>query len=265
MATIEVHNLEKTYKDGTKALDGLSFEVGKGESVVILGHNGSGKSTLFRCLTGFEKPSAGSIAINGYSLAQSKGQQGKVRQMRKKVGMVFQHFNLVNNLSVFQNVLFGALGEVRPFFKTFSPFASRELRLKAMESLDRVGLSHLAGRRADQISGGQKQRVAIARMLMQDPEIVLADEPIASLDPKAGKEVMALLGEIVKEQNLTLLCVLHQVDIGLEYGDRIIGLKEGQKVLDRSVDTLSSKGLESLYETDTTPKEVIDYGKYKAL
>ena len=265
MSAIEVKNLQKTYEDGTKALQAVDFTVQKGEAVVILGHNGSGKSTLFRCLTGFENPTGGSIKIGGYPLSPGSGHKKEMRIPRKRVGMVFQHFNLVNNLTVFQNVLFGALGEGRPFFKTFSPFASQLLREKAMESLDRVGLSHLAGRRADQISGGQKQRVAIARMLMQDPEIVLADEPIASLDPKAGKEVMALLGEIVKEQKLTLLCVLHQVDIGLKYGDRLIGLKEGRKVLDDSVENLDTQELEQLYEIGKSSREVIDYGKFEAV
>ena len=158
------------------------------------------------------------------------GNKKALKNTRKKIGMVFQHFHLIDNLSVFQNVLFGALGR-EGTIGTFAPFASKKIRFQAMECLERVGLSHLAKRRADQLSGGQKQRVAIARMLMQESKVVLADEPIASLDPKAGREVMDLLWDVIRENGMTVVCVLHQVDIALEYGDRVIGLKKGEVLI----------------------------------
>ncbi|MCE7790811.1 phosphonate ABC transporter ATP-binding protein [Salipaludibacillus sp. CUR1] len=246
MISLKVENIGKTYPDGNEALKDINFEVNPGEAVVLLGHNGSGKSTLFRSITSFETPSKGSIYMDGTNITELKKRQ--LRPVRKRVGMVFQHFHLINNLSVFQNVLFGALGQTRFFFQTFSPFASQSLREKAIECLDRVGLAHFAHKRSDQLSGGQQQRVAIARMLMQDPEIVLADEPIASLDPKAGREVMDLLWEIAEERGLSVICILHQMDIAREYGDRIIALKNGELILDESMDKIDSAFFRSLYE-----------------
>lgn len=248
MISLEVTNVSKVFPDGTKALDNVSFSVLPGEAVVLLGHNGSGKSTIFRCITGFEKPSEGIITIGDTDI--TKYNKRKLRPIRKKVGMVFQHFHLIYNISVFQNVLFGALGHVNYSFQTFAPLASNDLRDKAMDCLDRVGLSHLAKRRADQLSGGQQQRVAIARMIMQDPEIVLADEPIASLDPKAGREVMDLLWEIVEEKNLTVICVLHQLAIAKEYGKRIIALKKGKVVVDDKIEHIDDQFLVDLYKYD---------------
>ena len=248
MDVIEVSHLKKIYEDGNQAIDDVSFSIKPGEGVTILGHNGSGKSTLFRCLTSFEKITAGTISIQGKDTA--KLSKKELRHLRKDVGMVFQHFNLVNNLSVFQNVLFGALGEAKTTFHTFSLFAPKELREKAMECLSRVGLAHLAKRRADQLSGGQKQRVAIARMLMQNPKIVLADVPIASLDPKAGREVMELLFDIVREKKLTVVCILHQVEIAMEYSDRIIALKKGNVVFDEDKHAVTPALLEGLYDLE---------------
>lgn len=256
MFAIEVNDVSKIYTDGNQALDGVSFTIPAGEGVTILGHNGSGKSTLFRCLTGFEAVTGGNILIQGKDLAKLKKKE--LRNLRKDVGMVFQHFNLVNNLSVFQNVLFGALGSEKTTFHTFSAFASQQLREKAMESLDRVGLAHLAKRRADQLSGGQKQRVAIARMLMQDPKLVLADEPIASLDPKAGREVMDLLFDIVREKKLTVVCILHQLDIALEYSDRIIALRNGNLVLDEKKEQVTTAFLDSLYDQEEEEDTVLE-------
>ncbi|WP_100374264.1 phosphonate ABC transporter ATP-binding protein [Bacillus sp. FJAT-45037] len=250
MLSLSVKNISKTFPDGTEALKGINFDVKAGEGVVLLGHNGSGKSTLFRCISQFEKPTDGQIYFNDQEA--TKLSKRKLRPLRKRIGMVFQHFHLIPNLSVHQNVLFGALGQTNFSMQTFAPFASKELRLEAMECLDRVGLSHLAKRRADQLSGGQQQRVAIARMLMQKPEIVLADEPIASLDPKAGREVMELLWSITRERNLTIIAILHQMDIAMEFGERIIALKKGDKVIDAPVDEINRQQLEDLYEHDPT-------------
>ncbi|NJP36098.1 phosphonate ABC transporter ATP-binding protein [Bacillus luteus] len=242
---LHVEHVTKTYPDGTTALQNISFHVNKGEAVALLGHNGSGKSTMFKCLSGFERPTSGSIYLQGTDLASLSRRSFK--PVRKKLGMVFQHFHLVYNLSVFQNVLFGRMGHHRSILPVMAPFASSDNRDRAMMCLDRVGLAHLADRRSDQLSGGQQQRVAIARMLMQEPEIVLADEPIASLDPKAGREVMELLWDIVEEQSLTVVCILHQTEIAKNFADRIIGLHKGQIVLDTPASSISAGELDQLY------------------
>lgn len=173
---------KKVYGNDVVALSDINFEVKPGEKVMLLGHNGSGKSTLFKCLTGFERPTEGKVFIGDTDITSLK--KNEFRNVRKQVGLVFQNFNLINNISVFQNVLYGALGGNQGFRKTLNAFASDEMRYKAMECLDRVSLAEFANRRADQLSGGQKQRVAIARTIMQEPEIILADEPVASLDLK---------------------------------------------------------------------------------
>ncbi|WP_018924923.1 phosphonate ABC transporter ATP-binding protein [Salsuginibacillus kocurii] len=252
MISLDVAQLSKVYPDGTTALKDVSFQVNPGEAVVLLGHNGSGKSTLFRSITNFEQLTSGEVFIDGEPI-QSLSKR-KMRLVRKRIGMVFQDFNLIYNLSVFQNVLFGAMGQAKTSLHTFNWFAPKNLRMKAMECLDRVGLAHLANRRADALSGGQQQRVAIARMLMQDPELILADEPIASLDPKAGREVMDLLWEIVRERALTVFCILHQMDVAKEYGERILALKNGRLLFDRPMQEISDETLSLLYEQKDAAK-----------
>ncbi|WNF37394.1 phosphonate ABC transporter ATP-binding protein [Bacillaceae bacterium IKA-2] len=259
MTSLEVKNLSKIFPDGTKALDNVNFSISPGEAVVLLGHNGSGKSTLFNCIAGFENPSLGQVMVGDIDITQLNYQQ--LRPIRRRVGKVFQHFHLVNNLNVLQNVLFGALGRTTFSFQTFAPIASKQLRDRAMNCLERVGLSDFAKRRADQLSGGQQQRVAIARMLLQEPEIVLADEPIASLDPAAGREVMDLLWKIVKEENLTVVCVLHQMNIAKEYGKRIIALKKGKLVLDNDISTISERSLEGLYKQENNDISLMQVGQ----
>ncbi|WLV24331.1 phosphonate ABC transporter ATP-binding protein [Aciduricibacillus chroicocephali] len=246
---IHTEGISKIFPNGNQGLKNVSFSIDNGECVILMGHNGSGKSTLFRCLSGLEKPSEGKISVAGEPIADLNRKQ--LRQLRKRIGIVFQHFNLVPTLSVFQNVLFGALGRVPVAFHTFNLFASNDLRKEAMQCLDRVGLAHLAERRSDELSGGQKQRVAIARMLMQKPEVILADEPIASLDPKAGKEIMELLSDIAKERKLAVVIILHHIDLAFEYGDRILMLKEGQLVLDASSKKLERYELERFYDVES--------------
>jgi len=243
---LEAEHLSKVYANGTKALSDVSFAIRQGEVAMLLGHNGSGKSTLFRTFAGFESPTEGRVLMDGKPISGLTKRQ--MRPIRKQVGIVFQHFNLIPNLSVFQNTLFGALGSVPTVFHALNMFASAHLRDEAMECLDRVGLAHLAGQRADQLSGGQKQRVAIARMLMQKPQIILADEPIASLDPKAGTRIMELLTDIARERNLAVLCVLHHIDFALEYGDRALMLQSGRLVLDEPCGSVAASQLSGLYE-----------------
>ncbi|MFS1414900.1 phosphonate ABC transporter ATP-binding protein [Vibrio sp. 10N.286.49.C2] len=242
---LDVNNLNKTYDDGTKALDGISFSVEPGEGVIILGHNGCGKSTLMKCLTGIETITSGSITLNGADL--SNASKKNLRNLRQQVGCVFQKFNMVGNLSVLQNVLFGLMGH-KSYWSCNTLTASKSDRMLAMDALDRVGLSHLADRRTDTLSGGQQQRVAIARMLMQDAQIVFADEPVASLDPKAGQEVMELLWSVIKEHNMSVICVLHQIEFAREFGERFIGLNSGKLVFDSPSLSISDKAIEDLYQ-----------------
>lgn len=245
MSAIQVKELHKRFGK-VHVLRGLSFDVQPGEGVILLGANGCGKSTLMRSICGLTPTDQGDILIQGQSLHSASRRD--VMAMRRNVGVVFQKFNLVSNLSVFQNVLYGALGSSRfGLLSCMAPFANQEKRDRVMACLERVSLADKAHHKAEALSGGQQQRVAIARMLMQEPEIVLADEPIASLDPKSGHEVMELLWDVVKEQGLTVICTLHQLDIALQYGERFIGMKAGQVVLDAPKSSVNKEALEPLY------------------
>lgn len=246
MPIIHVDNLTKVYPGGVRALSSVSLSVEPGEGVVLLGSNGSGKSTLLRSLVGFERPTSGRIHIDGVEVSAAGRRSSAIRAVRRRVGMVFQQFGLVPGLSAHGNVMLGALGRTR--LCRLTPWTARESdRLEAMACLDRVGLADAASQRADTLSGGQQQRVAIARLLMQRPAVVLADEPIASLDPQAGQQVMDLLWGVAREQKLTVICTLHQLDVALAYGQRIVGLRHGVKVLDQPRAGLVAKDLEGLY------------------
>ncbi len=248
MLLLKISDLTKVYPNGTVALDQVSFSAQPGEGIVLLGANGSGKSTLLRCILGLETVTSGDISIGNWQLSKLNAQQ--LRQMRSQVGMVFQKFHLVGSLSAFHNVLHGALGRStgpRYWFPATAPETERKL---AMECLDRVNLSHIAQQRADTLSGGQQQRVAIARTLMQHPKLILVDEPVASLDPQAGREVMDLLWSIIREQGLTVICTLHQLELAKEYGDRIIGLRDGKIHMDTTVKSLEEQDLTLLYQGD---------------
>ena len=235
MLSLKISELAKTYPNGTTALNEASFSAQPGEGIVLLGANGSGKSTLLRCILGLETATSGDIWIGNWQLSQLKPKQ--LRQMRSQVEMVFQKFHLVGSLSAFHNVLHGALGRSNSLRYWFPATAPESERIKAMECLERVNLSQLA-----------QQRVAIARTLMQEPKLILVDEPVASLDPQAGKEVMDLLWSIVREQKLTVICTLHQLELAQKYGDRIIGLKDGRIQLDSAVNNLNPEDLSGLYQ-----------------
>lgn len=225
---IRATNVVKVFGDKA-ALKGVDLAIEPGEMVVLLGLSGSGKSTFLRHVDGLETPTSGTLNVLGQDLTTLSGRQ--MRKLRSKVGFVFQQFELVPSLSALENVLTGALSTLRGPRLGLAAYP-RRLRVKALETLDRVGLLELAYERADTLSGGQQQRVAIARALMQEPEILLADEPVASLDPESSRIVMSLIRDIARERNLTVLCSLHQVDLALSWADRIIGLREGAVVLD---------------------------------
>lgn len=229
-----------------QVLQGISFDITAGQGVVLLGANGCGKSTLMRSLNGLEKLRSGSIHIHGNGLTEASGRQ--LRQIRRSMGYVFQQFNLVPQLSAFQNVLLGAMGRHRlGFLSCLSLTTSAEERGKALHCLERVGMADRALHRPSELSGGQQQRVAIARMLMQAPKLVVADEPIASLDPKAGREVLDILWRIVREEGLSMICTLHQLDLAQEYADRIIGLKAGRVEIDATITDTNIDQLNALY------------------
>nr|BFE59819.1 phosphonate ABC transporter ATP-binding protein [Dactylosporangium thailandense] len=240
---VEVHGLSKTFGQ-VAALRDVSLTVKRGEIVVLLGLSGSGKTTLLRHINGLETPSAGRLAVLGQDLAGLHGRE--LRRMRGRIGMVFQQFHLVSRLTVLENVLTGALAGLRGPRLGIASYP-RELRHRALTQLDRVGLLDKAYQRADALSGGQQQRVAIARALMQGPEILLADEPVASLDPESSDQVMALMREIAAENQLTVVCSLHQVEIALAWGQRIVGMRNGGVVLDEPAANLTRETAMRIY------------------
>ncbi|WP_194421634.1 phosphonate ABC transporter ATP-binding protein [Microbacterium abyssi] len=254
-SAVRITDLGKTYPGAAApALSEVSLSVERGEIVVLLGLSGSGKSTLLRHVNGLEIPTEGSVVALGESVSELSGRA--LRAVRGRIGFIFQQFELVGALTVLENVLTGGLATLRgPRVGIFT--YPRALREKALGHLDRVGLLEFAYQRADQLSGGQQQRVAIARALMQDPEILLADEPVASLDPESSSQVMALIREIAAERSLTVICSLHQVDLALGWGDRIVGLRAGRVVLDTHTEGLSREEVMEIYgRVATTTGEI---------
>ncbi|MCS3842943.1 phosphonate ABC transporter ATP-binding protein [Microbacterium sp. AK031] len=252
---VRITDLGKTYPGaGKPALEGVSLSVEPGEIVVLLGLSGSGKSTLLRHVNGLETPTEGAVQSLGQTVSSLRGRS--LRALRGRIGFIFQQFELVGALTVLENVLTGGLSTLRGprvGIKTFP----RRMREKALGHLDRVGLLDFAYQRADNLSGGQQQRVAIARALMQDPEILLADEPVASLDPESSSQIMSLIREIAAERSLTVICSLHQVDLALSWSDRIIGLRAGSVVLDTRTDDLSREEVMEVYgRVATTTSEI---------
>jgi len=224
---LEVRHLTKVYDDGTVALKDVSFSVPDGEFLVVIGLSGSGKSTMLRCINRLIDPTEGEIIWNGVDLAQLKGEE--LRKTRRKIGMIFQHFNLVKRSKVVTNVLSGRLGYTSSWSSLMGRF-SREDNEKALGSLKRLGILDQAYKRADELSGGQQQRVGVARALMQEPEMILADEPVASLDPVLAHSIMQYLEILNREDRMTIICSLHYLDLVQRYATRVIGLKEGKLV-----------------------------------
>ncbi len=230
---LEIKQLSKTYPGEVTAVDHISFSVRKGEMIAVLGPSGAGKSTLLRCMNRLIHASGGEILVKGRDINQCRGRA--LRKLRRNVGMIFQQFNLIPRLTVFENVLAGRLGHTdNPFWYSASILRmfSEENKQKAFDALQRVGIEHLAGKRADSLSGGQQQRVAIARTLAQEPEIILADEPVASLDPASSQRVLLILKTICMTRHIPVIVNLHQVDLACRYAERIIGIQEGRLVFD---------------------------------
>jgi len=243
---IEVKDLRMSYDGQIEILKGISFEIQVGESIALLGHNGSGKSTLLKCLMGIEGIGSGELRLLGESLSSKSRRDAAA--LRSKMGFVFQHHNLVPRLSVLTNVIHGALANSASPRLWYQGIAPRKVREKALDMLESVGLAEFAARRADQLSGGQSQRVALARALMQGPQIILADEPVASLDPQAGEGVMSLLHALCRERSITLVFSTHHLEHCVEYADRILALKEGVLLRDMATSEVRLKELRGIYE-----------------
>ena len=246
---IRVRELSKRYPGGTVGLDGVTLDVGAGEFVALIGSSGAGKSTLLRCLNGLVTPTAGAVSVDGRPVSGASGEE--LRGVRARVGFVFQQFNLLKRLSVLDNVLVGTLSRVVAWRSLLGRFPGGELE-RARRSLGRVGLAGLEDRRADTLSGGQQQRVAIARALVQEPRVLLADEPMSSLDPALSRSVMELLRDINREDGLTVIASLHVLDLAVTYGHRIVGLRAGRVVHDGPAAELTQAAAEAVFGGDPT-------------
>jgi phosphonate transport system ATP-binding protein len=226
----------------------LGFETGK--VTVLLGLSGSGKSTLLRHINGLQRPTSGSIRVLDHNIETAD--DAALRRMRRDIGFIFQDFHLVGSMSVLENVCAGRLGTLRGPRLTLMMYPKR-IRREALEQLDRVGLADRAFQRADTLSGGQQQRVAIARALLQKPKVLLADEPVASLDPVSSAQVIDIIRQVSREENLTVICSLHQVELALGFADRIVGLQAGRVVLDQGTANLDAAAAMAIYDTVAAP------------
>ena len=251
---IKFDKVNKVYPNGLHALKNVSLEINQGEFVAIIGLSGAGKSTLLRTINRMHDISEGSLIVNGQEIKNLKGKD--LRTFRRKVGMVFQSFNLVTRTTVINNVLTSRVPDM-PLWKSIIGLYSKEDKIIALEALDKVGILDKAYVRADQLSGGQQQRVALARTLAQKPEIILADEPVAALDPITATQVMDDFKKINKELNMSVLINIHHVDLALKYADRVIGIKAGEVVYDGAAKDVTNEVLKQIYGRELAADEVM--------
>jgi phosphonate transport system ATP-binding protein len=244
---LEVKDLQVIYPNGNEALKSISLQASAGEIVAIIGRSGAGKSTLLRCINGLQPASSGQVLLDGENITAMGG--GQLRKARRYIGFIWQEYNLVERLPVITNVLTGRLG-YNTGIGSFVGYFSREHRELALKSLERVNMLHRATFRADRLSGGEKQRVSIARAIAQEPKILLADEPVASLDPELSQQVMADLARVAREVGVLTLINIHHVELAKEYCDRIIGIAQGVVVYDGAPDGLTSAILDRIYRFD---------------
>jgi phosphonate transport system ATP-binding protein len=250
---LSLKDITKVYASGTRALDGITLDIQRGEFVVLIGLSGSGKSTLLRCINRLVEPTSGTVIFDGVDVTKARGAQ--LRGMRRRIGMIFQQFNLVKRSSVFSNVLAGRLGS-RELWRTIAGRPTREEVAAAFENLQRVGIVDKAYARADALSGGQQQRVGIARALMQNPLVMLADEPVASLDPATSHSVMKYLEEINKKDHITVICSLHFLSLARRYGTRVIALKGGKVEFDGLPRDIDERRFKEIYGEDAVEVEI---------
>ena len=247
---IEFKDVTKTYPNGVTALKHVNLQIEQGEFVAIIGLSGAGKSTLIRAINLMHVLTEGSLIVVGTDVSKLKGKD--LRRFRRKVGMIFQSFNLVNRTSVINNVLTADVPDM-PFWRVLLGIFSKDQKMRALEALDKVGILDKAYTRCDQLSGGQQQRVALARTLNQNPTIILADEPVASLDPVTAHQVMSDFKRINQELNISILINIHHVDLALEYADRVIGIRAGEIVFDGPASTITKELLDEIYGGSTVP------------
>ena len=250
---VSIKDLVMTYPSGTRALDGVSLDIQRGEFVVLIGLSGSGKSTLLRCINRLVDPTSGTVMFEGIDV--TRADRVAIRHVRRRIGMIFQQFNLVRRSSVFSNVLSGRLG-YRSTWRTVASRPSTADVAAAFENLGRVGIVDRAFNRADALSGGQQQRVGIARALMQKPELMLADEPVASLDPATSHSVMKYLEQINKKDGITVICSLHFLSLARRYGTRVVALKGGKVAFDGKPDAIDERRFKEIYGEDAEEVEI---------
>ena len=247
---IEFKNVYKTYPNGFTALKNINLQIQQGEFVAIIGLSGAGKSTILRCINRMHDVTQGQLIVDDVDVSTLKG--AALRKFRRKVGMIFQSFNLVSRSTVLKNVLTADVPEM-PFWRVLLGIFTKEQKMRALESLDKVGILSKAYTRCDQLSGGQQQRVARARTLNQNPSIILADEPVASLDPITAKQVMSDFVRINKEYNISILLNIHHVDLALKYCDRVVGVRAGEIVFDGPASTITQEQLDEVYNGTAVP------------
>ncbi len=244
---IEFKKVSKVYPNGTKGLIDVDLQIEQGEFVAIIGLSGSGKSTLIRCVNKMHEITSGELIVNDVDVKKLSGSD--IRKFRRKIGMIFQSFNLVTRTTVIKNVLTAFVPDLTGFRKFFGIF-SKECKIKSLEALDKVDMLEKAYVRVDQLSGGQQQRVALARALGQNPQIILADEPVAALDPVTSNQVMEDFRKINKENKITILINIHDVDLALKYCDRVIGINKGRIVYDGKSSDITKEILDKIYQKD---------------
>lgn len=244
ISMIEFINVEKQYANGTMALQNINLKIEQGEFVAVIGLSGAGKSTLIRCVNRMHDITGGQLNVDDVDVAKLNGKQ--IRRFRRRIGMIFQSFNLVTRTTVIKNVLVSFVPDL-PFWRKVTGIYTKAQKIKALEALDKVGILDKAFVRVDQLSGGQQQRVALARTLAQNPDIILADEPIASLDPVTAKVVMNDFKRINKDMNISVIMNIHHVEIALEYADRIIGIRKGEVVFDGPTSEVTKDTLSNIY------------------
>lgn len=256
---VKFEHVSKCYSNGVRALRSIDLTIKSGEFISVIGPSGAGKSTFLRSINCLNRISEGKIFLEGEEITKKRGKQ--LRLARRSVGMIFQNYNLVYRLSVLQNVLHGRLGYKQGIRGLFGNYTEEE-KLEAIDLIEELGLKDYIYARASELSGGQKQRVGIARAIMQNPKLLLCDEPIASLDPSSAKVTMELLQEMTSKRNITCIANLHQVDIAKKYSTRIIGLKDGDIVFDGAPEELTANRIAQIYGTEVEPDVMEGAKKY---
>jgi phosphonate transport system ATP-binding protein len=252
-AAVRIEHLTKVYADGTKALTDITLDIKPGEFLVVIGLSGSGKSTLMRCINRLIEPTSGKIMLDDVEITALP--KHRLRDVRRDIGMIFQQFNLVKRSSVLVNVLNGRLGYL-PAHWALAGYFPRDLRALAARHLATVGISEKAQTRADQLSGGQQQRVGIARALMQDPKLILADEPVASLDPATSHSILKYVEDLNKRDGITVICSLHFLSLARRYGTRVVALKGGQVVFDGLPAEIDERRFKEIYGEEAIEVEI---------